>query len=42
MPEGYKAIAYLPAQKVEDESKLSKIPQDKLQKAYSLWVLVRE
>lgn len=41
-PPGYKAIQYQPAQKIESEDKMDKVPQDKLQRGYTLWVMIRE
>ena len=41
-PEGYVAMVYAPEHKIESQSDMNSVPQDKLQHAYSLWVMVRE
>ena len=35
-------MVYAPEHKIESESQMDAVPQDKLQSAYSLWVMVRE
>ena len=41
-PPGYKPIVYQPAHKIENEAKMDKVPQDKLQRGYVLWVMFRD
>ena len=41
-PPGYKPILYQPANKIESEDKMDTVPQDKLQRGYTLWVMVKD
>ena len=41
-PAGYKPLVYAPAQKIESEAKMDKVPQDNLQRAWTLWVMFRD
>lgn len=41
-PPGYKQLTYAPKQKLQNESELAKLPKTKLEKSYSLWVMIRE
>ena len=41
-PPGYKPIVYAPAQKIESEAKMDKVPQDNLQRGWTLWVMFRD
>lgn len=41
-PPGYKQLTYAPKQKLQNESELDKLPKTKLEKSYSLWVMIRE
>ncbi len=41
-PPGYKQLQYNPSVKLASEGDLKNIEQKKLEKAYSLWVMIRE
>lgn len=41
-PADYVAMVYAPLHKIDSEAQLDTVPQDKLQNAYTLWVMVRE
>lgn len=41
-PAGYVAMVYAPEHKIESEAQMNTVPQDKLNSAYSLWVMVRD
>lgn len=41
-PPGYKQLIYAPKLKVQTEADLAKIKKDKLEKAYTIWVYIRE
>jgi hypothetical protein len=41
-PAGYKQLIYAPKQKLQTEAELAKTKKTKLEKAYTLWVMIRE
>lgn len=41
-PAGYKQLIYAPKQKLQTEADLATIKKTKLEKEYSLWVMIRE
>ena len=41
-PPGWIPWVYAPKHKIESESQMSTIPQDKLNSAYTLWVMVHD
>ena len=41
-PPGWTPLVYNPKAKIESESQMSTVPQDKLNAAYTLWVMVHD
>jgi hypothetical protein len=41
-PAGYKQLVYAPKQKLQSEADLAKTKKTKLEKGYTLWVMIRE
>jgi hypothetical protein len=41
-PAGYKQLIYAPKQKLQTEADLNALTKTKLEKEYTLWVMIRE